>query len=146
MVLGETKTQEPIPIPLCIPLTESPFQNHHPHSLFPMTVVNSPSSFLSLSPSLSLSPPFPIPFEYNTQGEIFGPILPIFTVDSLDEAIAFVNDHEKPLAFYIFTESKKTFEKVNKLTSAGGVCQNDAIMHAGGKWMPLYTCNTCMYT
>ena len=66
------------------------------------------------------------------QEEIFGPLLPVLVVDSLDEAIAFVNDREKPLAFYIFTESKATFNKINKLTSAGGVCHNDTILQAGG--------------
>ena len=37
--------------------------------------------------------------------EIFGPILPIVTVADLDEAIAFINDRDKPLALYAFTES-----------------------------------------
>ena len=55
------------------------------------------------------------------------------TVESLDEAINFVNEREKPLAFYVFTESKSTFQKINKLTSAGGVCHNDTIMQAGGQ-------------
>ncbi len=38
--------------------------------------------------------------------EIFGPILPIVTVQTLDEAIAFVNARPKPLAAYLFTKSK----------------------------------------
>ena len=66
------------------------------------------------------------------QEEIFGPLLPIISMDSVEEAITFVNDHEKPLAFYVFTESKSNFQKINRLTSAGGVCHNDAVMHAGG--------------
>ena len=40
---------------------------------------------------------------------------------------------EKPLAFYVFTESKQTFQKINRLTSAGGMVQNDTLMHASGK-------------
>ena len=56
------------------------------------------------------------------------------TVESLDEAIEFVNAREKPLSLYVFTESRKTFERINKLTSAGGVCHNDAIIQAGGEW------------
>ena len=40
---------------------------------------------------------------------------------------------EKPLAMYVFTESKKTFNKVIRETSAGGVVQNDTVMHAGGE-------------
>ena len=41
---------------------------------------------------------------------------------------------EKPLAFYVFTESKKTFEKIRNFTSAGGVCHNDTIMHSGREY------------
>ena len=40
---------------------------------------------------------------------------------------------EKPLAFYVFTESKQTFQKINRLTSAGGVAHNNTIMHATSK-------------
>jgi acyl-CoA reductase-like NAD-dependent aldehyde dehydrogenase len=57
----------------------------------------------------------------------------VVTVESLDEAIEFVNAREKPLTMYVFTESRKTFERINKLTSAGGVCHNDTIMQAGGE-------------
>ena len=42
------------------------------------------------------------------QEEIFGPLLPFITVDSPDEAIDFINDREKPLGLYVFTEDKKT--------------------------------------
>ena len=54
-------------------------------------------------------------------------------MDTLDEAIEFVNSREKPLAMYVFTGSKSTFEKVNNLTSAGGVCHNDTMMHGGSE-------------
>ena len=60
--------------------------------------------------------------------------MPIIAVDNMDEAIEFVNDREKPLAMYVFTESKATFERVMKLTSAGGVTHNDTLLHAGGKF------------
>ena len=40
---------------------------------------------------------------------------------------------EKPLAFYVFTESKQTFQKINRLTSAGGVVHNDTLMHCSSK-------------
>ena len=42
------------------------------------------------------------------QEEIFGPILPFINVDSPDEAVDFINDREKPLGLYVFTEDKKT--------------------------------------
>jgi aldehyde dehydrogenase (NAD+) len=62
--------------------------------------------------------------------EIFGPVLPVISVDSVDDAIAFVNKLEKPLSFYVFTASGATFKRINQLTSAGGVVHNDVIMHA----------------
>ena len=55
-------------------------------------------------------------------------------MDTLDEAIEFVNSREKPLALYVFTESKSILDKVNKFTSAGGVCHNDTVMHVAGEW------------
>lgn len=39
--------------------------------------------------------------------EIFGPVLPIVTVSSVDEAIQFINDREKPLVLYVFSNKKK---------------------------------------
>lgn len=56
--------------------------------------------------------------------EIFGPILPIVTVQSLDQAIEFVNSRPKPLAAYLFTKSKDTRERVIKEVPAGGMLVN----------------------
>ncbi|MFI1105506.1 aldehyde dehydrogenase family protein [Streptomyces melanogenes] len=53
--------------------------------------------------------------------EIFGPILPIVTVADLDEAIGFINDRDKPLALYAFTESTTTRERLAAETSSGGL-------------------------
>ncbi|MEU9271385.1 aldehyde dehydrogenase family protein [Streptomyces sp. NPDC048251] len=53
--------------------------------------------------------------------EIFGPILPIVTVEGLDEAIAFINDRDKPLALYVFTESGETRGRIAAETSSGGL-------------------------
>ncbi|MFF7364948.1 aldehyde dehydrogenase family protein [Streptomyces sp. NPDC008125] len=53
--------------------------------------------------------------------EIFGPVLPILTVSGLDEAIDFINDRDKPLALYAFTESAETRERLLNETSSGGV-------------------------
>ncbi|WP_079147013.1 aldehyde dehydrogenase family protein [Streptomyces griseochromogenes] len=53
--------------------------------------------------------------------EIFGPILPIVTVSGLDEAIAFINDRDKPLALYVFTESEETRGRIAAETSSGGL-------------------------
>jgi aldehyde dehydrogenase (NAD+) len=58
------------------------------------------------------------------QNEIFGPILPVVTVQSLDEAIDFVNARPKPLSAYLFTKSKETRERVIKEVTAGGMLIN----------------------
>ncbi|MFF9097983.1 aldehyde dehydrogenase family protein [Streptomyces sp. NPDC014802] len=55
------------------------------------------------------------------QEEIFGPILPIVTVDGLDEAIAFVTDRDKPLALYVFSASDDTRRRFAAETSSGGL-------------------------
>ncbi|MFD6431160.1 aldehyde dehydrogenase family protein [Streptomyces venezuelae] len=53
--------------------------------------------------------------------EIFGPILPIVEVADLDEAIAFINDRDKPLALYGFTENETTRRRLAAETSSGGL-------------------------
>ncbi|XP_049494028.1 aldehyde dehydrogenase family 3 member A2 isoform X1 [Panthera uncia] len=63
------------------------------------------------------------------QEEIFGPILPIVPVRNADEAIKFINNREKPLAFYIFSHNEKLIRRMIDSTSSGGVTANDVIMH-----------------
>ena len=60
--------------------------------------------------------------------EIFGPVLPVCTYDSLDDAVAFVNGREKPLALYFFGKLADG-KSVVRRTSSGGACINDTIMH-----------------
>lgn len=60
--------------------------------------------------------------------EIFGPILPVITVDEMHHAIKFVADRPKPLALYVFTKSKALEEAVLGRISAGSVCINDAVI------------------
>lgn len=61
--------------------------------------------------------------------EIFGPIMPVFTYETVEEAIRFVKEKEKPLALYLFTQDKKTEKKVLKEIPFGGGCINDTIIH-----------------
>ncbi|MCW6036483.1 aldehyde dehydrogenase [Spirulina subsalsa FACHB-351] len=68
--------------------------------------------------------------------EIFGPILPILEYESLENAIAQINQRPKPLALYLFTTNKKTEQQVLTQTSSGGVCINDTIMHIASPQMP----------
>lgn len=91
------------------------------------------------------------------QEEIFGPILPILTVETLEKSIDFVNRREKPLALYVFADQSSVREQssatphppfetfcltsrcpsgslkdtntVLEKTSSGGFCSNDGIIH-----------------
>ncbi len=63
------------------------------------------------------------------QEEIFGPIMPIITYDSLDEAINKINSMNHPLALYIFSSDKKNIKKVTSSCGFGGGCVNDTIIH-----------------
>lgn len=63
------------------------------------------------------------------QEEIFGPVLPVISYQTLEEAIHIVNQRPKPLSLYIFSRINKDQEKILKETSAGGVCINDCGIH-----------------
>jgi len=63
------------------------------------------------------------------QEEIFGPILPILEYDNIENAITYINSNEKPLALYLFTDSKKIEKKILKEVPFGGGCINDTIIH-----------------
>lgn len=63
------------------------------------------------------------------QEEIFGPILPILTFDSLSSAITKINSMPHPLALYLFTSDKKAERKVTGSCGFGGGCINDTIIH-----------------
>lgn len=63
------------------------------------------------------------------QEEIFGPVLPVLTYDSLDEAVNKINSMAHPLALYMFTNDKKAAKKVMGSCGFGGGCINDTIIH-----------------
>ena len=67
--------------------------------------------------------------------EIFGPVLPFCSYDTLDEAVAFINGREKPLALYFFGKPSVGREVVRR-TSSGGACINDTIMHIANAKIP----------
>ena len=67
--------------------------------------------------------------------EIFGPVLPFRSYDTLDEAVAFINGREKPLALYFFGKPADG-KNVVRRTSSGGACINDTIMHIANDKIP----------
>lgn len=70
------------------------------------------------------------------QEEIFGPILPILTYQSLDEAIAFIHQRPKPLSLYLFSEDENTTQRVINELSFGGGAINDTLMHLANPKLP----------
>lgn len=63
------------------------------------------------------------------QDEIFGPILPIMTYKTIDDAIAYVNQHPRPLAIYYFDRDRARARKVLQQTTSGGAVVNDIALH-----------------
>jgi len=70
------------------------------------------------------------------QHEIFGPLLPIKPYRTLDEALAYINGHERPLALYLFSNDRQVRETVLSRTMSGGVSINDCAMHVAQHDMP----------
>jgi len=70
------------------------------------------------------------------QDEIFGPILPLVGVDSVDAAIAYVNARPRPLALYHFDHDRARTRRVLERTVAGGVSVNDTVMHFAQSALP----------
>ena len=70
------------------------------------------------------------------QEEIFGPLLPILSYTHIDEALAYVNAHDRPLALYLFDHDKARIDLVLDQTIAGGVTINDTILHIAQDELP----------
>jgi aldehyde dehydrogenase (NAD+) len=68
--------------------------------------------------------------------EIFGPVLPIYDYNDLDEAINFINNKNKPLALYIYSKNEKNVSKIINETSSGGVCINHSTLHYSNYHLP----------
>jgi len=70
------------------------------------------------------------------QEEIFGPVLPVKTYRAVDEAIDYINDHDRPLGLYYFGSDTGERERVLERTISGGVTVNDVIFHISVDDMP----------
>jgi len=68
--------------------------------------------------------------------EIFGPVLPVKTYSSVDEAVAYVNAHDRPLGLYYFGDDGAEREKVLDQTTSGGVTVNDVVFHVAQEELP----------
>jgi coniferyl-aldehyde dehydrogenase len=90
-------------------------------------------SWKKLPPCLVLSPANDM---LVSQEEIFGPILPVVAYDREEDAIAFVNARERPLALYWFGTDAKARERVLRETVSGGVTINDCLLHLAQENQP----------
>lgn len=70
------------------------------------------------------------------QEEIFGPILPLFEYETLEEAVDFIRAKEKPLALYVFSNKRSETKFITRNTWSGGVTINDVFLHISDVRMP----------
>src|SRR3546814_14196980 len=70
------------------------------------------------------------------QEEIFGPVLPVKTYRAIDEAVDYVNAHDRPLGLYYFGHDRREQENVLTHTISGGVTTNDVIFHVSMEDLP----------
>lgn len=70
------------------------------------------------------------------QDEIFGPILPVYSYQQLDDALRFIRARPRPLAFYLFSQDPQTQQRCLREIHAGGVCLNDTLVHVGQDDLP----------
>ena len=70
------------------------------------------------------------------QEEIFGPILPIIGIQTMEDVIHRIRSKPKPLSLYLFTDDKSVQDAILKSTSSGGVCINDTVSHLVGSDLP----------
>jgi aldehyde dehydrogenase (NAD+) len=68
--------------------------------------------------------------------EIFGPLLPVLSINSTKQAIEFITARPHPLALYVFAENKSVVKEVLAKTTAGGVTVNGTLMHLTSPHLP----------
>ena len=86
--------------------------SQQPHHKIPPTIIIEPTEDMKVM-----------------QEEIFGPILPVKSYKSVDDAIGYVNDHDRPLGLYYFGDDRNEENRVINSTTSGGVAVNDVITH-----------------
>ncbi|HEX4860036.1 MAG TPA: coniferyl aldehyde dehydrogenase [Rhizomicrobium sp.] len=89
--------------------------------------------FHKIPPTLVLNPTDDMKI---MKDEIFGPLLPVKTYDTVDEAVGYVNGNARPLGLYYFGNDAKEQERVLARTTSGGVTVNDVVMHVAMEDLP----------
>jgi coniferyl-aldehyde dehydrogenase len=90
-----------------------------PHRIVPPTLIFSPTDAMRIM-----------------HEEIFGPVLPVVTYHTLDDAIGFVSARPRPLALYYFDDDARRQDAVLERTMSGGVTLNDCVLHLGQHNLP----------
>ncbi len=90
-----------------------------PHHKIPPTLILNPSEELDVM-----------------KDEIFGPVLPVKSYDQVDDAIGYINDHDRPLGLYYFGDDAAEENQVLTRTTSGGVTTNDVVMHVAQEDLP----------
>lgn len=93
----------------------------------------SPNGGRRMEPVILIDPPEDLQV---MKDEIFGPILPLKTYRTLDEAIAYVNDRPRPLVLYLFARDRRLIDRVLTHTVSGGVAINDTLLHIAAENLP----------
>ncbi|MEC8807420.1 MAG: coniferyl aldehyde dehydrogenase [Pseudomonadota bacterium] len=86
-----------------------------------------------IAPTLLIDPPEDSAV---MQEEIFGPVMPIKSYESLDETLDYVNSHDRPLGLYYFGTDQEETQRVLNQTTSGGVTLNDVVMHVAQEDLP----------
>lgn len=106
-------------------LTDIPEKNIH--------TVGKISEGQKLSPTLVVDPPLSHPI---MQTEIFGPWLPVISCENLTAAIDFINQRDKPLTLYLFSNNAKTIKAVRQQTQSGSLAINETLVHFAQQNLP----------
>ena len=81
---------------------------------------------LYIAPTVLVDVPVDSPI---MQDEVFGPILPILEIDSVEKVIDWVNERPRPLGLYVFTGDESVVERIFEATDSGDACVNDCAIH-----------------
>jgi acyl-CoA reductase-like NAD-dependent aldehyde dehydrogenase len=81
---------------------------------------------LYIAPTVLVDVPVDSPI---MQEEVFGPILPMLEIDSVEKVIDWVNERPEPLGLYVFSEDEEVTERILDATNSGDVCVNDCSVH-----------------
>jgi len=81
---------------------------------------------LYIAPTVLVDVPVDSPI---MQEEVFGPILPVLAIGSVEAVIDWVNERPRPLGLYVFTEEEDVAERILEATNSGDACVNDCSVH-----------------